>query len=256
MWNKIGLNIIILLSVYYCNAQETLDPDRPGHTKTPELVKGNNLQFEAGVRKERIDNTQFLYQHPNALLRYGLFNALELRMEVTSQTVKNKSTKQDLRGLTPVYFGVKAKILPAQKWLPSIGALAQVGVPSLASGDYFVDGIPFEFRVLFNSNVNSRFYIQYNAGVAWNETNNHVDNKQWTYSISPVYKVKDKIAMFIEEYAFVRSGTAAEHYFDGGLQYFVNKDFALDLSAGRGLSNRSSDYFVEGGLAYRLSFSK
>ena len=253
---KTILNIIFLLLAIHSYGQEYLNPERPNASKTPELVKGNNLQLEVGLMKEKINGTQNQYQHPHALLRYGLFNALELRMEVVSQTIKDNVTKNSLKGLAPVYFGVKAKILPENNWVPSIGALAEVGVPSLASGDFFVDGIPFEFRTLFNNNINSKLSLQYNFGVAWNETNNKVDNKRWMYTIAPSYKITNNFHVFIEEFAFLRNGTTAEHYLDGGVQYFLNKDLVFDLGAGVGISEFSSDYFVEGGLSYRLNFSK
>lgn len=250
------INIVFLLITFRGFAQEQLNPDRPGETRTPELVKGYNLQAEVGFRKEKIENANYLYQHPEAILRFGLFNALELRVKLASQTIKDNVSKTKLKGITPVYFGVKAKILPQYNWLPSIGALAEVGVPSLASGDYFVTGIPFEFRTLFNNNINNHFSIQYNVGVAWNETNNHTDNKQWMYTVSPVYKIDYNWHVFVEEYAFLRNGTSAEHYLDGGVQYFFKKDFAIDLAAGVGLSEISSSYFVEGGLSYRLDFTR
>jgi hypothetical protein len=253
---KTIFNIISLLLAIQGYGQEYLNPDRPNASKTPELVKGNNLQFEVGFMKEKINGSQNQYQHPHALLRYGLFNALELRMEVVSQTIKDNVSKNSLKGLAPVYFGVKAKILPENNWVPSIGALAEVGVPSLASGDFFVDGIPFEFRTLFNNNINNKLSLQYNFGVAWNETNNQKDNKQWMYTISPTYKIAKNFQVFLEEFAFLRNGTSAEHYVDGGVQYFLNKDLVLDVGAGVGISEISSDYYIEGGLSYRLNFSK
>ncbi|MBL7697933.1 MAG: transporter [Chitinophagaceae bacterium] len=249
------INIIFLLITFHGFGQDQLNPDRPGESRTPELVKGYNLQAELGFRKEKIEEAQYMYQHPEVLLRFGLFNALELRVKLASQTIRDNISKAKLNGITPVYFGVKAKILPQHNWLPSIGALAEVGVPSLASGDYFVTGIPFEFRTLFNNNITNRFSIQYNVGVSWNETNNHTDNKQWMYTISPVYKINDW-QLFVEQYAFLRNGTSAEHYFDGGVQYFFNKDFAIDVAAGAGLSEISSSYYIEGGLSYRLDFTR
>jgi hypothetical protein len=253
---KVLFHILFLLLVVHGYGQDYLDPDRPSESKTPELVKGNNLQLEVGFKKEKLNGTENMYQHPHALLRYGLFNALELRVEAVSQTIKDNVSKNSLKGLAPVYFGVKAKILPENNWMPSMGALAQVGVPSLASGDYFVDGIPFEVRVLFNNNINSNFSLQYNFGVAWNETNKPNDNKQWMYTLNPSYRINKYFRVFVEEYAFLRHGTGAEHYFDGGVQYFVNRDFVVDVAAGVGVSKFSSDYFVEGGVAYRFDFSR
>jgi hypothetical protein len=254
---KIFLNITLLLTVACGFGQEQqLEPDRPSESKTPELVKGNNLQAEIGFRKEKINGGQYMFEHPEATLRYGLFNALELRMQLISQTFKNNVSKENLTGLAPVYFGVKAKILPQNNWWPSIGAVAQVGVSSFASSEFFVTGIPFEFRTLFNHNVNQNFSIQYNAGVAWNETDNHRDNKQWMYSFNPIFKASERIHLFVEEYAFLRNGTSAEHYLDGGVSYFVNKNLEVDLSAGVGLSEISSSYFMEAGFSYRVAFSK
>lgn len=248
--------IIFLLITFHGFGQDQINPDRPGETRTPELVKGYNLQAEVGFRKEKLEEGSYLYQHPEAPLRFGLFNALELRVRLASQTIKDDISKVKLKGVTPVYFGVKAKILPQRGWLPSIGALAEVGVPSLASGDYFVTGIPFEFRTLFNNNICHKFSVQYNVGVAWNETNNQTDNKQWMYTVSPTYELNDQWHVFVEQYAFLRNGTSAEHYFDGGVQYFFNKDFMIDFGVGAGLSKISSDYFIEGGLSYRLDFTR
>jgi len=253
---KTYIYIIFLLTTFNGFGQDQLNPDRPGESRTPELVKGYNLQAEVGFRKEKIQEAQYAYQHPEAILRFGLFNALELRMKLVSQTFKDKVSKTSQNGIAPVYFGVKAKILPQRGWGPSIGALAEVGVPSLASGDFFVTGIPFEFRTLFNNNITDRFSLQYNIGVSWNETNNQKDNKRWMYTLAPTYKISDDWHVFIEQYAFLRNGTAAEHYFDGGVQYFLKRDFAIDLAAGVGMSDMSSSYFIEGGLSYRLDFTR
>jgi hypothetical protein len=76
------------------------------------------------------------------------------------------------------------------------------------------------------------------------------------YTLTPSYKITRDFHVFIEEVAFLRNGTSAEHYFDGGVQYFLNKDLVVDLAAGVGTSNISSDYYVEGGLSYRIDFSR
>jgi hypothetical protein len=254
--HKALFNITFLLIAVCCVGQDEINPERPGETRSPELVKGNHLQVEFGFRKDKISEELYLYEHPQATLRLGLFNALELRIDAISQTIKNRISKDKQDGFKPVYFGVKAKILPEYNWLPSIGALAQVGVASLASGDFFVAGIPFEFRTLFNNNITDRLSLQYNAGVAWNETDAETDNKQWMYSIQPMYKISDRVQVFIEQYAFLRNGFSAEHYFDGGLQYLINNDFTVDVAGGVGLSDVSSSYFLEAGFSYRLRVFK
>jgi hypothetical protein len=228
-----------------------MEADMPRESKSPELVKGNNLQVETGFRKEKLADRQYLYQHPSATIRYGLFNALELRMELVSQTIRNDIIKESKTGLKPVHFGIKAKLLPEYKWIPSIGALVQLGVPSLASPDYFTHGIPYEFRTLFRNTLNDRIKVQYNAGVSWQAK----ENKGWSYSISPTFKVSDNFNLFIEEYAFLKQNISPVHYFDGGVNYYFNKNLMVDLSVGVGLSNSSSPFFFSGGFSFRLPFT-
>ena len=60
MTYKTYFNIIFLLASVHGYSQDQLNPDRPGEGKSPELVKGNNLQLEMGFRErkdQRITNT-------------------------------------------------------------------------------------------------------------------------------------------------------------------------------------------------------
>lgn len=246
---KALLNMAVLLISLGVAGQENLDPDRPGETRTPELVKGNHLQIEAGVRKEKIAKKQFLYQHPTVSLRFGLFNAIELRMDMLSQTIKDDVSKQNRSGITPIEFGLKAKVLPEYKWYPSIAVLGLVGFPSTASKDYYNRRMPFEFRTLFSKTLSDKLKIQYNGGVKW-EGNERM--AEWMYSFSPIFRITEHFELFIEEYAFIKKLGPAEHYFDGGLSYYFSKDFMIDISAGAGLSKNSSDYFLSAGFSLRI----
>lgn len=248
---KAYFNIALILLSFQAQSQVKIDAERPRETKSPDLVKGNNLQIETGFRKEKLEEQQYLYQHPSVNIRYGLFNALELRMELASQTIRNKVSKESKTGFIPVYFGVKAKILPESNWIPSIGALAQLGIPSLASAEYFDDGLPFKFRTLFSNTLTRNLRLQYNAGVSWQEK----ENKLWSYTVSPTLRVSDHLDVFVEEYAFLKNGLTPEHYLNGGLYYFLNKNAVFDLSAGVGLSDRSSPYFLNAGFSLRLPFT-
>ena len=50
---KALFHILFLVMVVRVHGQEYLNPDRPNESKTPELVKGNNLQLEVGLKKEK-----------------------------------------------------------------------------------------------------------------------------------------------------------------------------------------------------------
>jgi hypothetical protein len=239
---------LLTLSLQVCG-QDRLDPERPGETKSPELVKGNNLQTEIGFRTEKINENENLYQHPNATVRFGLFNAIELRMNVISQTIRDNLNKQSENGFKPLEFGVKAKVLPEYNSWPSIAVLGMIGVPSTASIDYFTKRLPLEFRTLFSNTLHQKLKLQYNAGIRWEGDDKE---EQWMYSVSPKYKLTPKVNLFIEEYAYLQSGISARHYLDGGVQYYLQNNCMIDLSAGTGLSEMSSSYFIAAGFTFRV----
>lgn len=246
---KIYLLCLFLSGGYVLTAQDKLEADRPGESRSPELVKGNHLQAEFGFRKEKLTAGIHEYQHPSATIRYGLFNAIELRAEIITQTLRNTVSKETRNGLVPVEFGIKAKILPEYKGLPSLAILGQVGVPKFSSEDFYDGRLPVEVRALFGNTLTSQWKIQYNTGVKWHGKDREA---QWMYSFSPVYKMNDKINLFIEEYAFLGKSSSPEHYLDGGLDFFVTNNFMLDFSAGVGLSSASSPYFIAAGASFRL----
>ena len=247
--HKILFYLILSFVGFPALAQNKFEADRPGESRSSEVVKGNHLQAEFGLRKEKLSDQVYLYQHPTALLRYGLFSAIELRVEAASQSIRNELNKRGSDGLLPVEFGVKAKVLPEYKGFPSVAVLGQVGIPSTSSKDYYNKRIPMEFRALFGNTFNKNLKIQYNAGVKW-EGEQRI--AQWMYSFSPVIKVSDKVNVFIEEYAFMGRSMSAEHYLDGGVEVYLNNHIMFDASAGKGLSGNSSTYFLSGGVSFSL----
>ena len=246
---KLFCTVAFILVVPAIYAQDKLEPERPGETRTPELVKGNHLQAELGFRSEKIDDGLYYYRHPDINVRFGLFNAIELRMNVVSQTVKDNFTKERLNGFAPFEFGVKAKVLPEYKWSPSIAVMGMIGIPSTSSNDFYNRRLPSEFRALFANTLGDRFTLQYNAGIKWEGDDR---STQWMYSISPVVELSEKFNLFLEEYAYLTKQGSARHYFDGGVEFFPNKNLMLDLSAGTGLSEFSSSYFFAAGFSFRL----
>jgi len=241
--------IVLLCCCMPALAQDKLETDRPGETRSAEIVKGNHFQAELGFRREKLDEEIYMVQHPTTTLRFGLFNALELRAEVTSQSIRDKLADEGRFGLLPVRAGVKAKVLPEYKGFPSVALMGHVGFPNTSSTDYYSKRLPFDFRALFGNTLTRQLKLQYNAGVKW-EGDRRV--AQWVYSVSPLLKVSDNLNLFIEEYAFLRKNGSAEHYVDGGAEFYATRNFMVDASAGVGLSGSSSPYFFAVGFSFRV----
>jgi len=64
-------------------AQERIETDRPDQTETPFNVPKKYFQAEFGFNKENLTDYNYNLIHPTALLKYGLSNRIELRVEPT-----------------------------------------------------------------------------------------------------------------------------------------------------------------------------
>lgn len=62
---------------------ERIETDRPDQTETPFLLPKKYFQAEFGFNGEAYANGVNQFLHPAALLKYGLSNRLELRVEAT-----------------------------------------------------------------------------------------------------------------------------------------------------------------------------
>ena len=184
-----------------------------------------------------------------ATLRYGLFNAIEFRLQMISQSVRDKRNDRKSDGLRPLEVGLKAKILPEYKGFPSVAILGHLGLPTTSSKDYYNRRLPVEIRTLFGNTLSRNLKLVYNAGLKWEGNEREAE---WMYSFSPVLKVTENVNLFIEQYAFLQQNNSAEHYFNGGADFYLSRNFMLDVSAGVGLSKYSSPYFFAAGLSFRI----
>jgi hypothetical protein len=104
------LSTVLFLSLT-ANAQysEKIETDRPDQTETPYIVPNKYFQAEFGFNAEKyaFGYTQFV--HPTSLLKYGLTNRFELRLEsnfITQSLHSIPATKTNTM-LEPVELGTK-----------------------------------------------------------------------------------------------------------------------------------------------------
>src|SRR5215204_1470485 len=91
-------------------SQDKIETDRPTESQSAELVDKTTFQIETGFRKQQENKEDYVLHHPEALLRFGLLNRLELRVAINAATERLYSEQQFDFGLEPVEVGVKARI--------------------------------------------------------------------------------------------------------------------------------------------------
>jgi hypothetical protein len=232
------------------NAQEDkIQSDRPGETLTPELTKKGYLQTEIGFEKEQQNKKDYSLMHPELQLKYGLSNRIELRAELISESQKQYSSNEFQYGLRPVEFGFKAKLLEEKGILPTTTFYTQVGIPTFASEDHQTPHAIPRIKLLFENQFAQKFHLNYNVGAEWNGE----DTKpRWMYSIDQEIELSKKWEVFIETFAYLQQGEAAQHHIDGGFSFFPNTHLKLDVYAGKGISKEAPDYFISAGFSFRF----
>ncbi|HUC82460.1 MAG TPA: transporter [Flavisolibacter sp.] len=228
---------------------EKIQSDRPGEALTPHLTKKGYFQLEVGFEKEQQNNTDYSTSHPELQLKYGLSNRFEIRTEFAAATERQFSKNEFKYGMKPVEVGLKAKLLEQKGLRPLTTFYTQVGLPKFASADHQTALASPRLKLLFENQFAKSFHLNYNVGAEWDGEN---PTPRWTYSIDQEVELSKKWEVFVETYAYLQQGEAAQHLIDGGFAFFPTPNTKLDVYAGKGLSKEAPDYFISAGFSFRL----
>ncbi len=229
--------------------------DRPDQTESSAVVPRKLLQIETGFLMENNETgltKEKSFAYNTTLLRYGLFENMELRLGLEYLGGKNKiqdpDSSQSISGLSPLYAGFKVKIAEEDKWKPEVALLGRLVLPFTADKDFRPAYTAANIRIAFSHTLSDRFSLGYNLGAEWDGETTIPD---YFYSISLGGGITDKLSMFIEGYGWFPEKGNAEHLLDTGLTYLLLPNFQLDVPGGIGIQN-SIDNFISLGLTCRL----
>jgi hypothetical protein len=245
---KLFLVLAILIN-FATYAQDKIESERPSETISPQVLGRSAFQAEVGYTEHHIQTGDRVWEQPNALLRYGLLDKLELRLNLVSEKQSLHSEGIFRKGLRPVELGAKASIFETKDKKFCSSVKAQVGIPFLASSYHETDKAYHRVRLLIENQISDKFRISYNAGSDWDSQQ---QEQNWVYTFSPELELTDKIESFIEVYGHAREHSSPEHILDAGIGYYSSPAAKLDLSAGVGLTPNSPDYFLSFGISIQL----
>lgn len=234
---------------FLCIAQDKIESDRPTETQNSNLVGKGTFQAELGLRKDQENSKDYSVQHPNIVLRYGLVDQVEFRLETSVETQRYHTKNSFEKGFQPVELGVKANVYQTKDSSFSTSLYGLIGLSQLASKDHKHDDTYYRVRLLIANELTDQIKLMYNVGRDWDSDQN---KQNWIYTISPQFQLSEKWDLFIEEFGYMHKGSKPEHYLDGGLAYYLNNNLALDIDIGKGISGQSADYFMTAGVSFKF----
>jgi hypothetical protein len=233
---------------------EPISPDRPDQTESPNVIPLKSFQFEAGFVYEKNSqngSTVKNYSYPSVLMRYGVLNNLELRMEVenTNETTEENGLSSSKKGISPVSLGFKMNACDEKGLRPAIGFIVNLSLPNLASNEFKNNFVGTSVNLALENSITDKFSAGYNLGASWD---GNTPEPTFFYTLSLSYEFSKLVSGFAEVYGFMPEKTRADHRFDFGLSVFALNNLAFDASAGLRITDNAPDYFVNGGFSFRL----
>ncbi len=227
----------------FAQEREHIETDRPNETEVPYIVPRKYFQFETGVRTEKKSENNRLFSTPELLAKYGITDQLEFRIKTSYSTRIEHYIPNDkvTSGIEPVEIGLKLAVLKEKRWIPKTALLFQTGIPRVSTGAFRAKHLAPTLRLLMENNITDRFSLNYNAGAEWDgfET-----DPEWMYSVVPGIDIGDHFHVFTELYCFLQNNEPSEYTLDGGMEYFIGKNIALDVCSGFGLNKAASPFFL------------
>lgn len=242
---------------------EKIDTDRPDQTESPFTVPKKWMQFESGFLKEveKGPNDPFYklksisFQHPSLLSKYGISKHFELRLITefsTEKIMQNNRVIEKQSGISNLEFGGKLNFFDEKGLRPKVSLIAHYNFAGLRTlNKDSIDG--FNFRFTLQKTISKKVSLGLNLGMEYERFGNA---PAYTYTFAPGFNLSEKWYAYIEAFGFIWKDEKPENSIDGGLAYFVNDNFKVDVSAGLGLSKFAPDYYFAVGSSFRFKTSK
>ncbi len=242
------LYFCLMLTIFpLFKSQESIQTDRPDQTESPAITPARFLQIETGFLHEKYNRQAKSASHPTVLWKYGVNEHFELRLITELNTEEEES--QRISGISPITFGFKASLTEEKVFMPKISFIGHLTASTWGSREFHTTYLAPGFRFLFQHTLSDRLNLGYNLGAEWN---GKTPDTTGLYTISTAYSFTEKVGAFLELYGYLSKNSAADHRFDAGLTYLLNRDLQFDVSSGFGISETAPQYFISGGISCRI----
>lgn len=241
----------LLLIAGMCYAQEedfSFPTDRPGNVWGTEVLPFHKVSWENGFSFEN-DLGDRAIALPSTIVRYGIFENVELRVGTDFQLTETPPYEAKLFGITPLTIGTKIHCYDGNGILPSIGVLAQLQSPHVGSTDLLPDHLAPAMYLIFENDINDWFAICYNVGAEWDG----VTATPTTFlGLNLGFSITDELGTYVETFNYLHPD-GNQYLTEIGFTFTPIPRLQLDIEADFDVQNLK-DYFRVGcGIAWRIN---
>ena len=239
------------------HAQDNIESDRPDFVESSKVVGKGRLQFEAGLLLERDRNgagRERTLSTP-ALLRVGIADTLELRVETEGRMVRHSREGGERRteaGYGDTALGLSWHAMDANGGRPSLGVLLSAEFDS-GSRAFRGEGVRPALRVSSEWELPNDVTLGVMPGIGVERD----ELGSYRYGLLGIVAEKEfgeRLRGFAElalpHIARSRHG-GTEASVGAGAAYRLSKDVEFDAMLSRGLNNRTPDLALTIGLSIR-----
>lgn len=249
--NRIVFFALFLLFALAARSQMTegIETDRPDQTESPYVVPNGYFQGEFGFNLVNYKEGIRDFFLPTGLLKYGLTNWIELRLEGTPYTETIRPVVNDEKNLKlePVEVGAKLRLFEEKGLRPKTSLIAHVGLPFLASKEFRESPLTYVARLTMQHSLSEVVGFGYNIGVERDIEN----TTSLFYTVAPGFGISDRWYAYVEAFGSFTGGVG-EHNLDAGIAYNPSPDTKIDFSSGFGLGSSLLKNYIALGFSFRL----
>ena len=275
---------VVTVSGLYADTQAEESPelvtDRPDLTESSSVVPEGTVQMEMGWSMERVSSpSEELTAHhfPEALARIGIYERFELRLGWDGgqwQDLDINGENVNSSGAGDMYLGTKIALWGENGGLPETAVILGTSVPTgsdCQAADRLGNRKYCGSFNLYTSNrfdpsailamsktLNDRLSLGWNLGTVWvteREDSGDLDTfPRGIYSVALGISATERLGFFAEFFGdtSLRGDSRPTNSVDGGATFLLLPNLQLDVSAGKGISSESPDWFAGAGISFRL----
>jgi hypothetical protein len=223
-----------------------LGADRPDFTESALTVPRGSLQIEAGTTWERSDGGFDALSGPETLLRWGVADRLELRLELPEWV--DSAEHLGGGGLSDAAVGAKLRIGPLGAW-----DVAAIGMLTLPTGDDDLtsDEADPALALVASRDVAEGWSVAAQIVAAWPTTDGERDLETVLTVVAGV-DLGERTGAFLEVAATNPAAGGSEVLLHSGCTFQAGRAWQVDVHVGGGLTESAPDFLVGAGLAARF----
>ena len=250
---KTAFLFAFLLSLTFGFAQDempTVVPDRPGYTWGTDVTPHHKIIWDHGFGYEKTPEDGSTFTLSSSLLRYGLFENMELRVGTDFMMYNNGNAKEPTFGFSPLTIGTKLKVYEGSGILPSVGLLAEVKSSHVGSKDLLPSHLAPSMYLIFENTVTDWFGICYNVGEQWDGES----AMPTTFlGLCLYFNFNDQFGAFVDSYNYLNSVEGNQYMSEIGFTWLVSRRVQLDIECDFDLQNLGKYYAVGCGVSWMIN---